>query len=65
MISAWCVRLTYPLKEEEEVNPQEDPNAQIAARDADPEAKKKRQEEKDALLAELNDFKVKGERKRK
>lgn len=46
------------LSKEDEDNPHEDPNAQIAARDADPEARKKQQEEKDALLAELNDFKV-------
>ncbi|CBN78812.1 conserved unknown protein [Ectocarpus siliculosus] len=44
--------------EEDEPDQQEDPNAQIAAKEADPEEKKKQDEEKDALLAKLSDFKV-------
>lgn len=44
--------------QEDEPDQQEDPNAQIAAKEADPELKKKQDEEKDALLAKLSDFKV-------
>ncbi|CAB1121421.1 unnamed protein product [Ectocarpus sp. CCAP 1310/34] len=41
-----------------ESDTEEDPNAQIAAKEADPEEKKRQDEEKKALLAKLSDFKV-------
>ncbi len=45
-------------QEEEEEKQAGDPNKQIAAREADPEEKLRKQQEKEALLAELRDFKA-------